>query len=241
MRPRPLALVAGGLALAAVLLIGILIGRSGDSDSAIPPVGTPAPASMAPAPGTDPGSSPAPTPVLATLGPVDTEMYDMPGGLRLPRSPTAGPAVTDDFLASGFAHTPLGAAVASVNIVARVAGYMGEPIYRPTIERQVVGPYQQALLRKAELARQSEIPGPEDRVADSNTRIYGFTIDAYTPQVATISYLLVGTVDGQKQYVAPQVEVRWVDEDWRLVAPPNADFSSHARQVTDPSPFHPFT
>lgn len=243
MRPRPLVLVAGGLALVAVLLVGILIGRSGDDGSAAPPVVPPplpsTSTSGASVPGTAP-ASPEPTPTLATLGPVDTEMYDVPGGLRLPRSPSAGPTNTDNFLASGFAHTPLGAVVAAVNIAARTNGYLGEPIYRPTIERQVVGPDQQAVLRRAERTGQRQIPGPEDRVEDANVRIYGFTIDAYNPEESTVSYLLVGPVDGTITHVVIQVTMRWADDDWRLVAPASGDFSARSRIVNNPDAFHKF-
>lgn len=240
MRSRPLAVAAGGLALVVVLVVGIVIGRGSDNGAGDGSDGTGAPRVPASAPSAGTPGAPDPTTALATLGPVDTAMYDLPGGVRLPRSPTAGPANTDNYLALGFARTPLGAAVAAVNIGTRTNGFMGEPIYRPTLERQVIGPGQQDLLLLAERRGNPQVPGPEDRVSAASVRYYGFTIDAYNPQVATVSYLGIVPRDGKEIYYAQQVTLRWVDGDWRLVAPPDGDFTGAAKIVSSVVAFHPF-
>jgi hypothetical protein len=43
--------------------------------------------------------------------------------------------------------------------------------------------------------------------------------------------------NGRPQYAALQVEMRWVNGDWRLVAPPDGDPSGSASLVTDTAPF----
>lgn len=230
MKARP---GAAGLALVAALFIGILIGRGGNGDEPTTPA-SPTPTS-ATVPSAGPGGA------VPTLGPIDTVMYELPGGMRVPHSPTAGPTNTDNHLASGFAHTPLGAVVAGINIAARTSGSLGEPIYQPTVERQVMGEDQPALLRMVREEGQPEVPGPEERTEGASIRIYGFTVDSYAPAESTISYLMIVPRNGQQVNVIYRLTVRWVEEDWKLVAPLNGDFTSVTRTTSDPSPFHSFT
>ncbi|WP_239309693.1 type IV secretory system conjugative DNA transfer family protein, partial [Frankia sp. Cj3] len=55
-------------------------------------------------------------------------------GFALPVSPTAGPHILADDRASGFAHTPLGAALAAINIGFRTGSSVSPFVFEPTIE-----------------------------------------------------------------------------------------------------------
>ena len=67
-------------------------------------------------------------------------------------SPQAGPCDTSGGLAAGFAHTPLGALLAAVNIGVRANAQWGPRIFSPVIRGQVTGPDAAALLASCQAA-----------------------------------------------------------------------------------------
>ncbi|MEX5638049.1 hypothetical protein AB1460_37335 [Parafrankia sp. FMc2] len=174
------------------------------------------------------------------IGFVDTELYELPGGERIARSPSAGPSRLDNNLATGFTRTPLGAVVAGINIAGRADGSLGEPIYRPTIERQVIGDGQVDLLRRVHRDGRPDVPATGEQTDGTGVGSHGFTLHAYTDDEATISYLLVATRGSQHKYAVYRLTVRWVDGDWKLLAPPNGDFGSVISTPTSLDGFQPF-
>jgi len=227
------------LALAAVMLVvlgigaGLLIaGRDGDG-------GRPSPASSS-APSTANGSAPPDVSRSPATWANDVTFYDVPGGLRLPRSASAGPhtVTARGALASGFAHSPQGAIMAAINISDRTAGALGEPIYRPTIEQQVVGDAKAALLATAQREGRPDVPAPGDRVEGSDAREAGWQLLSYTDASAQVRLLGSKILsNGKTLYAAVPVEVRWIDDDWRLVAPASGDWAGTGEVVTDTGPF----
>ena len=73
-------------------------------------------------------------------------------GVELPVSAQAGPYDTSGGIAAGFAHTPLGALLAAVNIGVRANAHWGPRIFTTVIRRQVTGPDAAALLASCQAA-----------------------------------------------------------------------------------------
>ncbi|MCK9900752.1 hypothetical protein CC117_12020 [Parafrankia colletiae] len=257
MRTRPDRALAARLTLAAALVVGLASGCGpGDAPAAAPPGPAPsttAPTSVTPTPtSTTPRSQEealagrpttpagAATTAPADIGFVDTELYELPGGERIARSPSAGPSRLDNNLATGFARTPLGAVVAGINIAGRADGSLGEPIYRPTIERQVIGDGQADLLRRVHRDGRPDVPATGEQTDGTGVGSHGFTLHSYTDDEATISYLLVATRGSQHKYAVYRLTVRWVDGDWKLLAPPNGDFGAVISTPTSIDGFQPF-
>jgi hypothetical protein len=228
------------------VLIGLSLGGDGnDGDSATPTTtgpGGPGAAASAPSPQGSGGvaASPAPagTKPPPTIGPLDVTFVDYVGGLRLPVSPTAGPADIGGNLASGFARSPMGAVMAGAHISTRTAGVLGEPVWRPTIERQVVGPYKDALLQNALLHGRPGVPKPGDRVAGSDSRLLGWQWDSYSDDVAVVRHLMSQLDGARTLYLATRVETRWIDGDWRLVAPVQGSWTKASEFVTGTAGFN---
>lgn len=171
-------------------------------------------------------SSVLPSPVLELSG-VRWVSYH---GVRLPVSAQAGPRDTAFGLASGFADTPLGALLAAINIGVRTSWELGPDVFQPTIQQQVTGPFEAAML-SADLddwgqgAEQVTGTGPDAVEA-------GYQWAGYTPSAATADVVTEGTAaDGSTVYAVTQIQVQWLAGDWRVVAPPGGDWANDVTQV----------
>ncbi|RBM18116.1 hypothetical protein DI005_20195 [Prauserella sp. PE36] len=150
-----------------------------------------------------PSSAPAgPDTAVPTSAPADTR-WELYQGFALPSSPTHGPSTVDGALASGYARTPTGALLASVNVVYRLALAPGQS-WRAVAEQQVVGDGKQAFIEQMAGA---------DRAATSGLQPFaGFKFLSYDGQTAVIG-TAVGTPGN---YTTSTVVMRWVDGDWRF-------------------------
>jgi hypothetical protein len=229
-RRSPLLLLVAAVVLVALGIgAGVLITGGNDGGGSGPPTAGSPPAAP---------RSTATSSALPATWADDVTFYDLVGGIRLPRSASAGPRVLNGHLASGYAHSPQGSVMAAINIAYRIGGSAGEPIWRPTIEQQVVGPDKAALLANTQRDGSPVVPAPGDRVESAGSRIAGFELVSYADDAATVRYLASRLQDdGRPQYAALQVEMRWVNGDWRLVAPPDGDTTGSASLVTDTAPF----
>jgi hypothetical protein len=212
--------VALAAAAALAVLAGIAVTGSPGQPSSSPPRADRAPA----LPGITPSRAAAPA-VLAT---------GLPGlhwvtvrGYRLPVSAQAGPRDTSGGLASGFADSPAGALLAAINIASRTAWEFGPGIFQPTIEFQVTGPYASQML-SADLdawgADQATLPGIAEYA-----QCVAYQWAGYTPSDATAD--LVVTAPGTSIYVASQIQVQWINGDWRVLAPPGGDWDNSSVQI----------
>lgn len=178
-------------------------------------------------------AAPAPPPAAIPTVPV----VDFSGvrwvsyhGVRLPVSAQAGPRDTAYRLASGYSDTPLGALLAAVNIGVRTSWELGPDIFQPTIQQQVTGPFEAAMLSAdtddwGQGASQIQESGP-DAVEAAYQWVW------YTPSAATVDVVTEGTAgDGSTVYAVTQIQVDWLDGDWRVVAPPGGDWANDATQV----------
>src|SRR6202034_2382719 len=73
-------------------------------------------------------------------------------GVELPYSAQAGPRDTSGGPAAGFAHSPLGALLAAVNIAVRANAQWGPAIFGPEIRGHATGPGAAALLDACQAA-----------------------------------------------------------------------------------------
>ena len=168
---------------AAVVAASLLTGtRAGSPDPAARPAAPAAPPGPA-------GAVPARVPLVPriSLAGVNWRSYH---GVGLPSSPAAGPHDTAGGLASGFADTPLGALLATLNIAVRANAQWGPGIFGPVIRRQVTGPDAAALLAGCQAAydqaaRAAHIAGGRPLGAAYVTE-QAFRWVTYTPSAATV-------------------------------------------------------
>ena len=229
-RRMVLIVLAIAVMIAAILAVGIALGRTSAQPAA---TGRPETA-------TAPAASTPTAPVPAIIPTVNLKglRWAQVDGLQAPFSPTAGPRDTANGLASGYAHTPLGALMAVVDIGPRVAPPIGSNIFLPTIEHQVVGSNQPALLASTNAAYAQELAQAKPPVTPGSAAFRSFAVDAgfrwtsYTPSVAIVHVVTAAPgTNGQPVYQDGRYEVRWVAGDWRLVAPPSGLWQTVASVV----------
>lgn len=176
-----------------------------------------------------------------SLKPDDVTYSDVYGA-QIP-SGAAGPKSTSGGRAIGFDRSPAGAVLAAINIFARAESRSGPSIFEPTITEQVVGPDRDALLEESRGSyseRSAEGIGADGTltVAVENTRknrssLWAYRMDSYEATSATLNLLLRSFQGETPVYVNFAVSVRWVDNDWRLVAPLNGKFASAGQQLSE--------
>ncbi len=142
-------------------------------------------------------------------------------GVALPVSATDGPRQLSNGLARGFSDTADGAALAAVNLVVRTSPSLAPAITTMTIQQQVVGPNQPALLRSVAEARSTQPP-------PATATIAGFVPVYYNARQSASVDLVIGSPELalRRQYVSVRVALQWSDDDWRLVAPPQGDWGT---------------
>lgn len=154
-------------------------------------------------------------------------------GVLVPVSASAGPRQNPPVGApSGFADTPTGAVMAAVHIALRLDDRFGPQVFQPTVQQRVTGPDAAAAL--ASLQQQYE----QDRIradvpdGEATGPVYvilaGFRIDGFTPAAAVVHLLAEGPADGSSGagYADYRVELRWIDGDWWMLAPPGGSWDS---------------
>lgn len=172
-------------------------------------------------------------------------------GLDLPVSRTAGPTHTAENRASGFSHTPTGAAYAAVHLLVRTFPFAGPAVFTPTIAERVVGPDAATLARLTTEAYQQLGPaaGAKDGapIRSEGGWVAGYQLDHSTntqntdtgadteARVVRVLIRQVGEAgaDGFTEYT---VHLTWRNSDWRLVAPAWGDWRASARAMTSADP-----
>lgn len=205
---RSRAWVVGVLAAAAVCVLAATIvlvtGKAGSGASAT------AAATSLPMPSLSPSSVTAPP---------EVRWIEL-DGVSLPVSATDGPQDLSEGLARGFADSPTGAALAAVHLVIRTSPSVSPAIVDSTLLGQVVGPNQPALVRSVAKAR-TATTAPTATVA-------GYVPISFQPARAASVDLVIGSLELalRRQYLSVRVSLEWSDDDWRLVAPPQGDWST---------------
>jgi hypothetical protein len=166
-------------------------------------------------------------------------------GVELPVSVQAGPRETSGGVAAGFAHSPLGALLAAVNIGVRANAQWGPRILTTVIRRQVTGPDAAALLANCEAAygqaSQSRHVTDGQPLGTVDVTEEGFRWVAYTPAAAILDLVSAGPgSQGSTVRASTQVEAVWDGGDWKLVAPPGGDWGSAATGLSSLSGYTVF-
>ena len=157
-------------------------------------------------------------------------------GVELPVSAQAGPFDTSGGAAAGFAHTPLGALLAAVNIGVRANAQWGPRIFTKAIRGQVTGPDAAALLAScqaayAQAAQSGQVTGGRPLGAVNVTE-QAFRWITYTPAAAILDLAVAGPGDsGATVRASVQMEVVWDGGDWKAVAPPGGDWGNSAAEL----------
>jgi hypothetical protein len=158
-------------------------------------------------------------------------------GMQLPASSSAGPHHTRDGLASEFADTPQGALLAAINIGVRTAAQWGTAIFKPTITRQVTGPDTTALLQAETTAyaqlRAAAKVRPGQPAGQGYAAETGYRFVAWSPAVTTVDVVTAGPgATGTTVLASTRIEVVWLGDDWRVVAPPAGNWANTANPIT---------
>ncbi len=150
-------------------------------------------------------------------------------GVALPWSASAGPGSVHGDVAACFAHSPLGALLAAVQLPYRV-GY--SPHWLVAVDAMTVpNAGRQALIRqvRASIATQGTgflyAPTPESQIQ----QVAAFQVVSYDGGTAVID--LVERSESGTMGVAP-FTVQWLDDDWRLVLEPTGALSGPAQPVS---------
>ena len=189
-RPWPRSRVAAGAAAGLLLLAGAGYAAASALDAA------------------------APAQASSTAGVVVTW-----NGMTLPAGPD-GPTDPAGDIASGFAHTELGAAMAAAHLSVRIDPYAGPASFEPTITGQTYGGDPAALLAATQ-ARYRALGGDGGPIPTSTAQITGWRIDAWTAAgPSTVHLRVVAPGADATDY---GIAVVWVDGDYRLLDPTRAD------------------
>ncbi|UNZ16282.1 hypothetical protein [Streptomyces sp. 891-h] len=134
--------------------------------------------------------------------------------VALPASKAAGPAVVDGEVARCYAHTPLGALLATSQISVR---YLAADDWRRVTRAQTVGAGRQSYIEartESEKTADPQADEAQDRAAQG--QIAGFKFVTYTSGAAVIQTVW-RFPDGKMQ--AATTTALWRDGDWRLEYP----------------------
>ena len=178
---------------------------------------------------TAPVGPPSDQHVPATSRPATVDV----AGVELPVSSTHGPRHLRDGLASGFSNSEVGAALAAVHLLMRTSATAGPRVFEPTITAQVTGA--NAAVMKLYVADQYAKLRRSHQVADgasidgADAQPVGYRIAAYASRTAVIDVGLTSPQLQESQRLLQfTVSLRWINDDWRAVAPPRGDWGSVA-------------
>ena len=158
-------------------------------------------------------------------------------GVELPVSAQAGPYDTRGGIAAGFAHTPLGALLAAVNIGVRANAQWGPRIFGAVIRGQVTGPDAAALLAGCQAAygqaaQSGQVAGGQP-LGTVDVTEQAFRWITYTPAAAILDLVSAGPgSNGATVRASVQMEVVWDGGDWKVVAPPGGEWGNSAAELS---------
>ena len=218
-------------AVAAVLLAtGLAFALTGRPPASRGPAAT-APAPASPAGAAGPGQPQVPRVSLASV------RWSGFYGVELPVSAQAGPYDTSGGMAAGFAHSPLGALLAAVNIGVRANAQWGPRIFTAVIRGQVTGPDAAALLAGCQAAydqaaQSGQVSGGQP-LGTVDVTEQAFRWVAYTPAAAILDLAVAGPgASGATVRASVQLEAVWDGGDWKVVAPPGGDWGNSAAALS---------
>jgi hypothetical protein len=189
----------------------------------------------------DPAAAPPAAATPSTAEFQDEIIWVDVAGVRLPVSRTHGPRVTADGLASGFARSPEGAALAAAHVLIRTGPTVGPDVFEPTITTQVTGPNVGAMKllvdeQYEELRRAADTPSG-DPVPGADAEVVGYRVAAFDGDEGSASVeIVLGSPELQAaaHYVQFTVALDWQNNDWWVVAPPQGDWGTVSTHLSSP-------
>jgi hypothetical protein len=162
-------------------------------------------------------------------------------GVALPTSRLHGPRITSRGRAAGFSRSEHGAAFAAVHVLIRTSAASGPRVFEPVLASQVVGTHAAAM--KTSVANEYEQLRAQYGVSEGapipggDAQVQGYRITTYDAGArrAWVDVVLASSQLGSPTSVVDfTVELRWAGGDWRVVAPPDGDWSSRATLLGSP-------
>lgn len=204
--------------VALVLLLGLsllaVLGQDDEQPTSVP---------TTPEPSTPGGSNTPSEPVAAPLTTTPAGVtWDLFQGVALPTSRTDGPTRVEGPVHAGYSRTPTGALLAASQIRVRALATPGVPNLLRVVDEQFVdGPGKTAYRNLISNVTDTAQP------AGGYTQYVGFRYLSYTPDVAVLNLASRGNSGVLR---ASTNTVRWVDGDWRLEKPADAQEPSQVLQ-----------
>lgn len=148
-----------------------------------------------------------------TVGSASDITWSTVGPWPVPRSFVAGPAHIDGEVATGYAHTALGAAIAAWNISEQISSDAGPQVYTATVRQQTYGDPDTMLGEIERMPTGGSSPG----TAFFYKIAYGDPAgDA--PVLVSVAERTQSSAQ-QGGYFAGYRTVRWINGDWRMQVP----------------------
>jgi hypothetical protein len=138
--------------------------------------------------------------------------WELVGQMAAPSAPTTkGPGRVDNGLRSCFAHSPVGALYAAVNVVAMTAS---DDLRAPFIRRLTVP----GVGRDRAIATLGQEPSTAQD-ASTVLQVAGFSIKDYRKRAALVDLAFRVNTNNAAGYVHLPLAMRWLDRDWKLALP----------------------
>jgi len=160
---------------------------------------------------------------MPTAPPRDTKWKNV-GAILVPTSSAYGPVRYQGPVWSCYAHSPMGAVMASYGILATLTG----PGWKTVAEHEIVpGAGQRAFIAAGE-KQQYKPPAP-----GSVSQPVGFQVVSYSPASATIESLS----GGSGSYTASEQTLSWTGGDWKIVVTPSGSTGPDPQTVSSSAGF----
>jgi hypothetical protein len=181
------------------------------------------------------GETAAPTTAVRRTGGPDLTWQPYREGVDLPVSESGGPFRVLEGRAAGFSQSQLGAAMAAIHIGTRIEPTNGPRIFEGTIREQVVGT-DAGLLRKHvndiyQDQRIKQGKGLAEPLAPTAPVLAAYKVESLAPDAASVS-VFYQQQNLDPPYYSVRFDLRWVDGDWRMVAPQGGVFDGVLTRMT---------
>lgn len=193
---------------------------------------TSTPPAPAPTESAEPGPVPSAGPTTVPSTPPGGVTWELVNGVAVPRSATAGPTQVDGPVHRGFAHTPEGALIASLQIYTRGGFTEGDGWRAVTMEQVMPGPGRKVYIQAREKVDDLQ-PPPEGW-----GQVAGFRFVSYSPRRAVIEIA--------EEFQSGNIQVHsttviWHRGDWRLQLQPDGELGPYTSAIQDLSGFVQFS
>jgi hypothetical protein len=146
--------------------------------------------------------------------------------VALPTRPAAGPARVDGAIATGYAHTPLGALLATANESYRFV-LADDEQWRAAADAMLAPTEGKAAWLKTRSAGQYG-PGGASGAGEQFAQIAAFQFVSYSPSDAVIQIV---TRDENGGFQVAAEHVTWIGGDWRYVTSPDGGQTANVAQI----------